>query len=90
MSSVFSQGPGDFHQHMPGNFGQPQQPPHHMEPFRNQPHQGPQDREPLFMGGESTRSLDKDYKALLAYLTLFDITSGSLPTGYAASFLEPL
>ncbi|KAM7369830.1 hypothetical protein PAMP_011120 [Pampus punctatissimus] len=50
-------GPGDFHQHMPGNFGQPQRPPHHMEPFRNQPPQGPQDREPLFMGerSESTR-----------------------------------
>ncbi|XP_067434740.1 RNA-binding protein 33 isoform X2 [Thunnus thynnus] len=50
-------GPGDFHQHMPGNFGQPQRPPHHMEPFRNQPPQGPQDREPLFMGEhtESTR-----------------------------------
>ncbi|XP_019739298.1 RNA-binding protein 33 isoform X2 [Hippocampus comes] len=44
-------GPGDFHQHMPNNFGQPQRLPHHMEPFRNQPHQGPQDREPLFMGG---------------------------------------
>ncbi|XP_057680397.1 RNA-binding protein 33 isoform X1 [Corythoichthys intestinalis] len=45
-------GPGDFHQHMPNNFGQPQRPPHHMEPFRNPPHQGPQDREqPLFMGG---------------------------------------
>ncbi|CAN9506348.1 unnamed protein product [Ophioblennius macclurei] len=43
-------GPGDFEQHMPGNFGQPQRPPHHMEPFRNQPPQGPQDREPLFMG----------------------------------------
>lgn len=48
-----SQGPGDFQQHMPGNFGLPQRPPHHMEPFRNQPPQGPQDREPLFMGGES-------------------------------------
>ncbi|XP_074549185.1 RNA-binding protein 33 isoform X2 [Halichoeres trimaculatus] len=50
-------GPGDFHQHMSGNFGQPQRPPHHMEPFRNQPPQGPQDREPLFMGerSESTR-----------------------------------
>ncbi|XP_054621874.1 RNA-binding protein 33 isoform X2 [Dunckerocampus dactyliophorus] len=44
-------GPGDFHQHMPNNFGQTQRPPHHMEPFRNHPHQGPQDREPLFMGG---------------------------------------
>nr|CBN82036.1 RNA-binding protein 33 [Dicentrarchus labrax] len=44
-------GPGDFQQHMSGNFGQPQRPPHHMEPFRNQPPQGPQDREPLFMGG---------------------------------------
>ncbi|XP_077592326.1 RNA-binding protein 33 isoform X2 [Stigmatopora nigra] len=45
-------GPGDFHQHMPNNFGQPQRPPHHMEPFRNPPHQGPQDREqPLFIGG---------------------------------------
>ncbi|XP_019943152.2 RNA-binding protein 33 isoform X2 [Paralichthys olivaceus] len=44
-------GPGDFQQHMPGNFGQPQRPPHHMEPFRNQ------DREPLFMTErtESTR-----------------------------------
>lgn len=50
-------GPGDFQQHMSGNFGQPQRPPHHMEPFRNQPPQGPQDREPLFMGerNESTR-----------------------------------
>ncbi|XP_040921227.1 RNA-binding protein 33 isoform X2 [Toxotes jaculatrix] len=50
-------GPGDFQQHMPGNFGQPQRPPHHMEPFRNQPPQGPQDREPLFMAerAESTR-----------------------------------
>ncbi|XP_069015620.1 RNA-binding protein 33 isoform X2 [Embiotoca jacksoni] len=50
-------GPGDFQQHMPGNFGQPQRPPHHMEPFRNQPPQGPQDREPLFMGErtDSTR-----------------------------------
>ncbi|XP_029978968.1 RNA-binding protein 33 isoform X2 [Sphaeramia orbicularis] len=50
-------GPGDFQQHMSGNFGQPQRPPHHMEPFRNQPPQGPQDREPLFMGerSESTR-----------------------------------
>ncbi|XP_078136267.1 RNA-binding protein 33 isoform X4 [Sander vitreus] len=50
-------GPGDFQQHMSGNFGQPQRPPHHMEPFRNQPPQGPQDREPLFMGErtESTR-----------------------------------
>lgn len=50
-------GPGDFQQHMTGNFGQPQRPPHHMEPFRNQPPQGPQDREPLFMGEctESTR-----------------------------------
>ncbi|KAK5849574.1 hypothetical protein PBY51_013900 [Eleginops maclovinus] len=50
-------GPGDFQQHMSGNFGQPQRPLHHMEPFRNQPSQGPQDREPLFMGerAESTR-----------------------------------
>ncbi|XP_041669683.1 RNA-binding protein 33 isoform X2 [Cheilinus undulatus] len=50
-------GPGDFQQHMSGNFGQPQRPPHHMEPFRNQPPQGPQDREPLFIGErtESTR-----------------------------------
>ncbi|XP_030612023.1 RNA-binding protein 33 isoform X2 [Archocentrus centrarchus] len=50
-------GPGDFQQHMPGNFGQPQRPPHLMEPFRNQPPQGPQDREPLFMGerADSTR-----------------------------------
>ncbi|XP_049421842.1 RNA-binding protein 33 isoform X1 [Epinephelus fuscoguttatus] len=48
-------GPGDFQQHMSGNFGQPQRPPHHMEPFRNQPPQGPQDREPLFMG-EHTES----------------------------------
>nr|XP_046227758.1 RNA-binding protein 33 isoform X2 [Scatophagus argus] len=50
-------GPGDFQQHISGNFGQPQRPPHHMEPFRNQPPQGPQDREPLFMGErtESTR-----------------------------------
>ncbi|XP_023143314.2 RNA-binding protein 33 isoform X1 [Amphiprion ocellaris] len=50
-------GPGDFQQHMTGNFGQPQRPPHHMEPFRNQPPQGPQDREPLFMGErtDSTR-----------------------------------
>ncbi|XP_070842356.1 RNA-binding protein 33 isoform X3 [Chaetodon trifascialis] len=50
-------GPGDYQQHMSGNFGQPQRPPHHMEPFRNQPPQGPQDREPLFMGerAESTR-----------------------------------
>ncbi|XP_061877616.1 RNA-binding protein 33 isoform X2 [Entelurus aequoreus] len=43
-------GPGDFHQHMPNNFGQTQRPPHLMEPFRNQPHQVPQDREPLFIG----------------------------------------
>lgn len=50
---MLSQGPGDFQQHLPGNFGQPQRPPHHMEPLRNQPHQGPQDREPMFMGGES-------------------------------------
>ncbi|XP_026217223.1 RNA-binding protein 33 isoform X2 [Anabas testudineus] len=50
-------GPGDFQQHMPGNFGQPQRPPHFMEPFRNQPPQGPQDREPFYMGErtESTR-----------------------------------
>ncbi|KAM6900290.1 RNA-binding protein 33 [Xenentodon cancila] len=46
-------GPVDFQQHMPGNFGQPQRPPHHMEPLRNQPPQGPQDREPLFMGDSS-------------------------------------
>ncbi|XP_061613939.1 RNA-binding protein 33 [Phyllopteryx taeniolatus] len=50
-------GPGEFHQHMPNNFGQPQRPPHHMEPFRNQPHQGPQDREPLFMGGPERKDL---------------------------------
>ncbi|CAG5896046.1 unnamed protein product [Menidia menidia] len=43
-------GPGDFQPHMQGNFGQPQRPPHHMEPLRNQPLQGPQDREALFMG----------------------------------------
>uniref|UniRef100_A0A3P9HQL7 RNA binding motif protein 33a n=1 Tax=Oryzias latipes TaxID=8090 RepID=A0A3P9HQL7_ORYLA len=43
-------GPGDFQQHLPGNFGQPQRPPHHMEPLRSQSHQGPQDREPMFMG----------------------------------------
>ncbi|XP_028288352.1 RNA-binding protein 33 isoform X2 [Parambassis ranga] len=49
-------GPGDFQQHMPGNFGQPQRPPHHMEPFRNQPPQGPQDREPLFMGDRTDSS----------------------------------
>ncbi|GAA6215061.1 RNA-binding protein 33 [Lates japonicus] len=50
-------GPGDFQQHMPGNFGQPQRPPHHMEPFRNQPPLGPQDRDPLYMAErtESTR-----------------------------------
>ncbi|XP_037311141.2 RNA-binding protein 33 isoform X2 [Pungitius pungitius] len=50
-------GPGDFQQHMNANFGQPQRPPHHMEPFRSQPPQGPQEREPLFMGErpESTR-----------------------------------
>lgn len=34
-----------------------------------------------------TSSLDEDNKALLAYLTLFIITSGAIPTGYAASFL---
>lgn len=28
------------------------------------------------------------YKALLAYLILFDITSGGIPTGYAASELR--
>nr|XP_020457921.1 RNA-binding protein 33 isoform X4 [Monopterus albus] len=43
-------GPGDFQQHLPGNFGQPHRPPHHMEPYRNQPPQGPPNREPLFMG----------------------------------------
>ncbi|XP_067341852.1 RNA-binding protein 33 isoform X2 [Channa argus] len=50
-------GPRDFQQHMSGNFGQPQRPPHLMEPFRNQSPQGPQDREPLFIGErtESTR-----------------------------------
>ncbi|XP_027861477.1 RNA-binding protein 33 [Xiphophorus couchianus] len=50
-------GLGDFQQHMPGNFGPPQRLPHHMEPLRNQPPQGPQDREPLFIGecGESSR-----------------------------------
>ncbi|XP_014904866.1 RNA-binding protein 33 isoform X1 [Poecilia latipinna] len=50
-------GLGDFQQHMPGNFGPPQRPPHHMEPLRNQPPQGPQDREPLFIGecGDSSR-----------------------------------
>ncbi|MED6244428.1 hypothetical protein ATANTOWER_009945 [Ataeniobius toweri] len=50
-------GLGDFQQHMPGNFGPPQRPPHHMEPLRNQPPQAPQEREPLFMGecGESSR-----------------------------------
>lgn len=53
ISFVLSQGVGDFQQHLPGNFGQPQRPPHHMEPFRNQPPQGPQEREPLFMGGGS-------------------------------------
>ncbi|XP_037550093.1 RNA-binding protein 33 [Nematolebias whitei] len=41
---------GDFQRHMPDSFGQPQRPPHHMEPLRNQPPQGPQDREPLFIG----------------------------------------
>ncbi|XP_058481819.1 RNA-binding protein 33 isoform X2 [Solea solea] len=50
-------GPGDFQQRMPDNFGQPHRPPHHMEPYRNQPPQGPPDREPLFMPerAESTR-----------------------------------
>ncbi|XP_029313261.1 RNA-binding protein 33 isoform X2 [Cottoperca gobio] len=50
-------GPGDFQHHISGNFGQPQRPLHHMEPFRNQLPQGPQDREPHFMGErtESTR-----------------------------------
>lgn len=43
-------GQGEFQQHMSSNFGQPQRPPHHMEPFRSQPPPGPQDREPLFMG----------------------------------------
>ncbi|XP_028290275.1 RNA-binding protein 33 isoform X2 [Gouania willdenowi] len=42
-------GHGDFEQHMSGNFGQPQRS-HHMEPFRSQLPQGPQDREPLFRG----------------------------------------
>ncbi|XP_064805089.1 RNA-binding protein 33-like isoform X1 [Oncorhynchus masou masou] len=42
-------GSGDFQQqHMPGNFGQ--RPPHHMEPWRNQPPPTPQDREPFFIG----------------------------------------
>lgn len=31
-------------------------------------------------------SLEEGYKALLAYLILFDITSGSIPTGYAICF----
>ncbi|XP_070961507.1 RNA-binding protein 33-like isoform X3 [Oncorhynchus clarkii lewisi] len=46
------QRPGDFQQqHVPGNFGQPpQRPPHHMEPWRNQPLPTPQDREPFFIG----------------------------------------
>ncbi|XP_020350421.1 RNA-binding protein 33 isoform X7 [Oncorhynchus kisutch] len=46
------QRPGDFQQqHVPGNFGQPpQRPPHHMEPWRNQPPPTPQDREPFFIG----------------------------------------
>ncbi|KAK2859558.1 hypothetical protein Q5P01_004178 [Channa striata] len=50
-------GPRDFQQHISGNFGQPQRPPHLMEPFRNQSPQGPQDREPFFIGErtESTR-----------------------------------
>eukprot|EP00063_Salmo_salar_P061313 XP_014036148.1 PREDICTED: RNA-binding protein 33 isoform X2 [Salmo salar] len=45
-------GQGDFQQqHVPGNFGQPpQRPPHHMEPWRNQPPPTPQDREPFFIG----------------------------------------
>ncbi|XP_068603910.1 RNA-binding protein 33 [Brachionichthys hirsutus] len=43
-------GPGDFQQHMSGHFGQPQRPPHHVEPFRSRPPpQIPQEREPLFM-----------------------------------------
>ncbi|XP_068199887.1 RNA-binding protein 33 isoform X2 [Antennarius striatus] len=50
-------GPGDFQQHMSGNFGQPQRPPHHVEPFRSRPPlQIPQEREPLFMG-EHTESM---------------------------------
>lgn len=31
-------------------------------------------------------SLEEGYKALLAFLILFDITSGSIPTGYAIGF----
>lgn len=65
----FLQGPGDFQQHMPGNFGLLQRSTHHVEPFRNQPPQGPPDREPLFMGGEScTQSL----RGLQSSLSIFN------------------
>ncbi|XP_038153875.1 RNA-binding protein 33 isoform X3 [Cyprinodon tularosa] len=47
-------GLGDFQPHMPANFGPSHRLPHHMEPLRNQPPQGPQDREPIFMGGVDT------------------------------------
>nr|XP_015810108.2 RNA-binding protein 33 isoform X1 [Nothobranchius furzeri] len=50
-------GMGEFQQHMPGNFGPPQRPPHFMEPLKTQPPQGPRDREPQFMGdrGDAAR-----------------------------------
>lgn len=46
---------GEFQHHMQGNFGPPQRPPHLMDPLRNQPPQGPQDREPLFIGESHTQ-----------------------------------
>ncbi|XP_041923235.1 RNA-binding protein 33 isoform X2 [Alosa sapidissima] len=42
-------GPPDFQQHHPGNFGQPQRPPHPPEPWRGPPPPH-QDREPFFLG----------------------------------------
>lgn len=72
---------------MPGNFGQPQRPPHFMEPFRNQPPQGPQDREPFYMGGESHTKLEEGLQSSLSILSLFSITSGSRPMWDATSFV---
>lgn len=72
---MLSQGPGDFQQHLPGNFGQPQRPPHHMEPLRSQSHQGPQDREPMFMGGESCT---QPWRGLQSSLRIFNPYSSPL------------
>ncbi|KAL1006806.1 hypothetical protein UPYG_G00077410 [Umbra pygmaea] len=89
-------GPGEFSQHMPGNFGQPpQRPPHHMEAWRNQPPPAPQDREPFFIGesgrfpGQQQHMFDHQNPGSLMNSNHPSLGQGHMAFNQPAGFSQP-